>query len=272
MALEFLGSFFSMLLDVMNLVLGNFLDHVDIIVNFIFDVRMKSLKSFIDWSEWAHFFVCRPLSSSSINDMADLDLNAFVRDLFLGIKSDVESELLGVNLSNIVRDFTPVFNCGNVVLAHGVSGTDGVQIEHGLKDFDCVFIESCEKISLVNAFLGVVLAPSKSILKWDNESAVFDGLPDSLDNVIESRFVLIKRDSEEVTSNDFVMKSFNSIKFWHNIVAHAFFRNVINNFVLIESSNSVNVNRSLDVEHISPLLHILRSIIVAVEWGINWGH
>lgn len=82
--------------------------------------------------------------------------------------------------------------------------------------------------------------------------------------------MLIKRDSEEITGNDFVVKSFDSIEFRHNIVAHAFLGNIIDNFVLVESSNSVNVDRSLNVEHILPLFHILGTIIIAMEWLWLW--
>jgi len=70
-----------------------------------------------------------------------------------------------------------------------------------------------------------------------------------------------------------VVKGSDSIEFGHNVVAHAFFRNVIYDFVLVESSHSVDINRFLDVEHVGPLLHILRSIIIAVEWcGLSWDH
>jgi len=76
----------------MNLVLDNFLDHVDIIVNLILNVSFHSLKSFENWSEWTGW-VCWPGGSSSINNVTDLYLNAFVRNFFLGIKSNVESEI-----------------------------------------------------------------------------------------------------------------------------------------------------------------------------------
>ena len=56
------------------------------------------------------------------------------------------------------------------------------------------------------------------------------------------KFLTAKRDSEEITGNDFVVKSFDSIKFRHNIVTQAFLGNIIDNFVLVESSNSVNVD------------------------------
>jgi len=99
--LEFLNSMFNMLLDVMNLVFSQFFDHVDIIVNLILNVRSQSLESLIKWSEWAAW-VCWPCGSSSINNVIDLFLNAFVGNFFLGIKSDIESKLLGVNLSSII--------------------------------------------------------------------------------------------------------------------------------------------------------------------------
>jgi hypothetical protein len=217
--------------------------------------------------------MCWPGGSSGINNMVDLLLNAFVRNFFLGIKWDIKSKLFGINLSSIIREFTPVFNCGHVVFAHGVSGSDVINIEEGLEDFNSVFIESSEKVFLVNALIGVVLAPRDHILNWDNKSAVFNGGPHSFDHVVDSRFVLFDSDIEEIAGNDFMVKSFNSIEFRHNIVAHAFLRNVVDNSILIESSDSVNVDRSLDVEHVFPLLHILRSIIVAVEWCIIFsGH
>jgi hypothetical protein len=272
MVLEFLDFLFEMFLGVMNLIFNHMVDHMEIIVNLILDIRSHCLESLIKWSEWAAW-VCWPSGSSSINNVIDLFLNAFVGNFFLGIKSDIESKLLGVNLSSIIREFTPVLNGGHVVLAHGVSSSDGVHVEESLEDFNSVIIESSEKISLVNAFIGVVLAPSNDILNWDNKSAVFNSRPDSLNDMVDSRFVLIHGDSEEITGNDFMVKSFDSIEFSHNIVTHAFLGDIILDFVLIESSNSVNVNRSLDVEHILPLFHILGSIIVAVEWlGLCWVH
>jgi hypothetical protein len=78
-------------------------------------------------------------------------------------------------LSGIISEFTIVLNCGHVVLAHGVSGGDVIHIEEGLEDFDGVIVKSIEEIFLVNAFIGVVLAPLDDILYWNDESAVFNG-------------------------------------------------------------------------------------------------
>jgi len=171
--LNFVSFFLNVLFDVVELVLGNVLDHVEIIMNLILDVRSESLEGLKNWSEWARW-VFWPCGSSSINDMVDLLLDAFVRNLFLGVKSDIESELLGINLSSIIREFTPVLDGGHVVLTHGVSGSDVIHIEESLEDFDSVIVESSEKIGLVNAFTGIVLAPLDNILNWDGKSAVFN--------------------------------------------------------------------------------------------------
>jgi hypothetical protein len=96
-----LGFLFNVLFEVVNLFTSKLFDGEVIIVDFVFDVRSHGHESFINWSEWARW-VCWPGGSSGINNMVDLLLNAFVRNFFLGIKWDIKSELLGINLSSII--------------------------------------------------------------------------------------------------------------------------------------------------------------------------
>jgi hypothetical protein len=162
---------------------------------------------------------------------------------------------------------------GNVVLAHSISGGDVVHIENGLEDFDCVLIKSLDEILFVDTLVSVVLTPLDQVLNWNGDSTVFNFRPDSFNNIIDGSFVFINSNIEEISLDEFVMKSFNSIEFFNDIAAHAFFGDVVNDFILIESSDSINVNGFLDGEHVLPLFHISGSIIIAVEWlSLSWGH
>jgi len=237
---------------------------MDIIVNLVSDIRSDGHKSFISSSEWAGW-VFWPVGGGSFDNVVDLFLNTFVGNFFLGIKSNIESKLFGVDLSGIIREFTPVLDGGNVVLAHGVSSGNIVHIEHGLEDFDSVLIKSLNEIVFMDTLIGVVLAPLDHVLDWNNNSAVFNNRPDSLNNIIDGSFVLLNSDVEEISFNKFVVKGFDSIEFSHDVFAHAFVGDIVDDLVLIESSNTIDVNGSLDGKHVLPLLHVGGSIIITME-------